>query len=108
MHIVHPISVEFITADGVFIKQTVIKDSGTLLPQHSHVWDHTTLVAKGSVSCWKNGTFDRIYVAPSTIFIRAGVKHLFQTLEDDTILYCIHNLHDKEKVAILEEHELSA
>lgn len=87
-----PDSVEFHTADGVFIKQTHIRNHSTILPQHAHTHDHTTAVAAGSVFLWKDGKLDRQYAAPSMILIRAGVWHTFMTLEDDTVLYCIHRL----------------
>jgi hypothetical protein len=34
------------------------------------------------------------------------VKHTFESLEDDTILYCIHNLMRSEIVELLEEHQI--
>lgn len=103
---IQPYGIEITTVDGVFIKQMVIPHRGTIVPQHAHTWDHTSFVAKGSVSCWRDGEFDKRYVAPAAIFIKASVKHLFQSLEDDTIIYCIHNLHSQDKVSILAEHSL--
>lgn len=104
--ITQPYGVETITTDGVFIKQMFIRNAGTCVPQHAHVWDHTSLLAKGSVFCWKDGKLDQRYEAPAAILVKAGVKHMFQSLEDDTILYCIHNLHSEDKVAVLAEHDL--
>lgn len=101
-----PYGVEIHTADGVFIKQMVIPKSGTIIPQHSHRWDHTSMLAKGSVFVWKDGVLDKQYTAPAGIFIKAGVKHTFQSLDDDTIIYCIHNLHGEDAVKVLEEHDL--
>jgi quercetin dioxygenase-like cupin family protein len=102
-----PFGIEVTTVDGIFIKQMVIPNAGTFVPQHAHVWNHTSLIAHGSIFCWKDGALDRRYEAPSAILILAGIKHLFQSLEDNTIIYCIHNLHDKDKISILEEHNLS-
>lgn len=102
-----PYGVEITTVDGVFIKQVIIPNAGTLLPQHAHVWDHTSMLARGAVYCWKDGQLDQQYEAPAAIFIKAGVKHLFQSLENNTIIYCIHNLHDADKIEILKEHNVS-
>jgi quercetin dioxygenase-like cupin family protein len=102
-----PTGVEIHTADGVFIKQMVIRSYGTIVPQHAHVWDHTSMLAAGSVAVWREGQFDRTYDAPAAIFIKAGVKHLFQSLMPNTIIYCIHNLHGEQAVKILEEHQLT-
>lgn len=102
-----PTGVEIYTTDGVFIKQMVIGRRGTVVPQHAHAWDHTSMLAFGSVAVWRDGIFDRVYEAPSAIFIRAGVKHTFHSLIDNTIIYCIHNLHGEQAVKILEEHQLT-
>ena len=99
--------VEFRTTDGVFIKQMLLRRAGTVVPQHAHVWDHTSLLVSGSINCWKDGVFDARYVAPAMICIAAGVKHLFHSMEDNTIIYCVHNLHSEDKVQILAEHSLS-
>lgn len=101
-----PPVVEFHTADGLFIKQMYVAKAGTLIPQHSHAWDHTSMLARGSVRVWVGGVIKGEHVAPTGIFIEAGVKHLFQTLEDETIVYCIHNLHGEDAVRVLAEHQL--
>ncbi len=95
------------TADGVFIKQYVFPRAGMIAPQHAHVWDHLTMIARGAMFVWKDGVLDRKYEAPCGIFIAAGVKHTFQTIVDDTIIYCIHSLHGEDKVRILAEHNLT-
>jgi dTDP-4-dehydrorhamnose 3,5-epimerase-like enzyme len=40
------------------------------------------------------------------IWIEKGVKHKFQTLEDETVVCCLHNLHGEEQIKVLEEHQL--
>ena len=100
-------SVDFETADGIFIKTFRVPLAGTLIPQHSHLWDHTTLLATGAIEVWKGGTYDRQYLAPATIFIERGTKHTFKTLADATVLACIHNLHGEQAIAILAQHELT-
>lgn len=94
------------TADGIWIKQYRFPKAGSKIPQHAHVWDHTTLLAHGSVLVWKDGVFDRRYDAPSVIFIAAGVKHMFETIGPDTLVYCLHNARHPEVAAVLAEHEL--
>lgn len=101
-----PHGVEIFTADGVFIKQMAIPKAGTMVPQHSHVFDHTSMLARGSVRVWKDGVLDGDVVAPAGIFIAAGIKHAFLALEDETIIYCIHNISRIGNVEIAEEHQL--
>lgn len=103
-----PYGVSLTTVDGVYIRQTIVPRRETFLPQHAHAWDHATMVARGAVLVWKDGKLDRKYSAPEAILIKAGVKHAFLTEDDNTLLYCIHNLHGAEAVKVLEEHDLTA
>lgn len=96
------------TPDGVFIKQMYLKVRGTLVPQHSHVYDHTSMLARGSVRAWAGDELLGDFTAPCPIFIKAKVKHTFLSLEHDTLIYCIHRLHGDDKtVPIHEEHQFS-
>jgi quercetin dioxygenase-like cupin family protein len=101
-----PYGVELYTADGVMIKEMHIPKLGTLVPQHSHVYDHTTMVAAGSVSIQREGMLEYSVSAPAGIFIPANEKHSFLSLEDDTILYCIHNISHTGEIEIAEEHQI--
>jgi hypothetical protein len=98
---------EHITIDGVFIKQMLLKDAGTMVPQHAHRYDHTSMLATGSVRMWKDGQFVADFVAPAPIFIKADAKHTFQSLEANTLIYCIHNVSRTARVEIVAEHQLS-
>jgi len=88
------------------VKQTVVQKARTYLPQHAHQLSHLTTVAKGSVSLWRDGVFDGEFTAPHGLYIEAGVQHLFMTLEDDTVLYCIHSLATPDALRVLKEHEI--
>lgn len=102
--------VDFHTCDGMFIKQIRVPKSGTLIPQHSHKWDHSTLLAAGSVVLWSPDESGvrrpKLFRAPAVIFIPAKQWHEFQIMEDDTVLYCLHNLKGEEVVQVLQEHQL--
>jgi hypothetical protein len=98
--------VEIHTCDGVFLKQYHFPLAGMIAPQHQHLWDHLTMLARGAMHIWKDGVHMGRFDAPCGIEIKAGVKHTFQTIEPDTVLYCVHNLHSADKVTILAEHEL--
>lgn len=99
-----PPIVEF-TADGIFIKQMDIAKAFSYVPQHSHTYDHTTLLAVGSASVWKDGEYLGDFTAPDAIMIPANTKHIFKTLVDNTVFYCIHKLHS-DHVEIAEIHNL--
>lgn len=100
-----PDDIEF-TADGVFVKQMYIEKAGTLIPQHAHTYDHLSMLAAGRVRIWEAGVLVGDKTAPAAIFIKANVKHKFLSLDDKTVIYCIHKLHGPS-VEIAAEHQLS-
>ena len=51
-----------------------------------------TLIAHGSVLVEQNGAFFGVLKAPEMLRIAAHVPHSFKSLEDKTVLYCIHNV----------------
>lgn len=92
--------------DNVFIKQLLVKDVGSVVPQHSHKYSHTTLLCVGSVQVWANGTDLGAFTAPAAIPIPAYVKHTFITLEPNTLMYCIHNVDRTGEVELHEFNEV--
>ncbi len=92
------------TADGIEILQMVIPVAKTFVPQHTHTYDHLSMLAKGSVKVWTDGLVVGIYIAPHGIVIKAGVKHLFQSLEDDTVIYCVHNTSRTGAIESVDDH----
>ncbi|WOF74131.1 hypothetical protein QMT40_001778 [Parvibaculaceae bacterium PLY_AMNH_Bact1] len=101
-----PIRLDFTTADGVAIVSMDIPKRNTLVPQHAHEYDHTSMLARGSVKAWKDGDLLGEFVAPCSIFIEANEKHAFLSLEDNTLIYCIHNTSRSGVIDIKEEHNL--
>jgi hypothetical protein len=101
-----PYGVEIHMSDDIFLKQMVVAHAGTYIPQHSHTYEHTTMVATGSIRVWEDGKLSGDFTAPTGLMIKAGVKHTFLTLEPHTVLYCIHNMHNSRLVSLLEEHQL--
>lgn len=101
-----PPVVEIRMADDIFVKQIVIGRAGSFVPQHAHTWDHLSMIAAGSVNVWSDGRFLGKYRAPTGIVIEANAKHLFVTLEDNTIIYCIHSISRSGEVDIAHEHQI--
>lgn len=96
---------EHTASDGIFIKQMYLRHAGTLVPQHAHVYPHTTMLAQGRMRVWKEGVLLGDFVAPAPIFIEAQVKHALMSLEDHTLAYCIHNVSRTGQVEIHAEHQ---
>ena len=100
-----PVVTEF-GADGLAVLSIAIPDAGTLTPQHSHAYEHLTMLAAGSVRVSRTDAEAAEYTAPAGILIPAGVKHLFETLTPDVLMLCIHNTALTGRVEITEEHQI--
>lgn len=97
---------EIYIADDIFTKQMHIKHEGVFIPQHSHTYEHMSMLALGSVRVWQDGVYSGDYTAPVGIKIPANVKHTFMSLEPNTIIYCIHNTARTGQVEVNQEHHL--
>lgn len=107
-----PEMAEFYMEDGVFIKQIVLEKAGYVAPQHSHNYDHTSMLAVGSVRAWRDGIHMGDFKAPTGIIVRAHSRHAFQALTDGVVMYCIHNTHgippeELEQKLVDQKHEVS-
>lgn len=85
---------------GIYFRSVLLKDEGTVIPQHSHKYDHATYVGNGSVRLWVNSKWKADFKAGEAIEIKAGQKHLFMSLEPNTRLTCVHDLNS---AALIEE-----
>jgi hypothetical protein len=101
-----PEGIEIHTSDGVFIKQMCLPRAGIFIPQHSHTYDHHSMLATGSIRVWRDDKLVGDFKAPAGILIGAGTKHTFMSLEP-SVVYCIHNIERTGGVDVLEEHEFS-
>jgi hypothetical protein len=101
-----PYGVEIRMADDIFIKQITVPKAMTLIPQHSHVYDHTSMIAVGTFRVWKDGVLLGDFTAPTGLLIEARTKHAFLSLTDGATLYCIHNVSRTGEMDIQEEHQL--
>lgn len=93
-------------ADGVFCKTIRVRKAHRFIPQHSHSFAHVSVVVRGAVRLWRDGVLGGDFQAPIGVTIAAHVKHLFETLEDETIILCVHDIGTAEGVKIDEEHQI--
>ena len=89
---------------GVFIREMLTPDAGTLIPQHSHETGHISYVAAGAVRAWRDGELLGDFAAPAAIQVAVHVKHSFLVLVPYTLVLCVHAVAEGEDVAIHEEH----
>lgn len=93
-----------ITATGYY-RSVLLARAFTCIPQHTHDHAHDTLVCSGRARGWSDGQWIGDKEAGEAFEIAEGKKHIFQALEDNTRLACIHNLNGKP-YRFLEEGKL--
>jgi len=100
---------ELVLYAGIYCKLWSVPDRGTLLPQHSHVWDHISLIVQGAVRVWRDEDLIGDFKAPAMIKIEAYALHKFLTLTDNTTIACLHNADHADpegEPVIAAEHQL--
>lgn len=84
---------------NIFIRQMTFGALGTVVDGHSHNFDHTTYVIRGSVLVERlaaDGTVEASVVKTARqgynwVLIKAGHKHRLTSLEEDTEAHCIYS-----------------
>lgn len=83
---------------GLYFRSVLLEQAGTVIPQHEHDHDHATLVCSGKARVWVDGAYFGDYEAGRAIEIRAHCAHVFQALESNTRLCCVHDIESAESV----------
>lgn len=83
---------------GVFCKLWHIPAAQTMLQQHTHDYDHLTILTAGRIRVFYGGVSDAVHEAPALIKVTANTPHSFLSLTDGVTLACVHavGLADKE------------
>ena len=80
---------------NVFIRPNTLAKAGDKTDGHTHNFDHTTIIFKGSVRITaklpNGGKIIREAAAPAHFLIKAEVSHEIEALEDGTVYWCIYS-----------------
>jgi hypothetical protein len=76
---------------NVYVRLMEFRKAGDVEQGHVHNFDHSTLLAHGSVMIRAKGK-ETVFKAPMLIWINKDVEHELTALEDNTICACIHAL----------------
>ena len=79
---------------NLYSRMMHFKNAGDTEQGHTHQFDHLTLLASGRLRLTALGTSTE-FKAPQHIFIKAGVVHELEALENDTVVHCIHGIREK-------------
>ena len=91
---------------NVYVRRMHFKRAGIVELGHRHPYSHASLVASGSVSVQLYDDQEEkliapvIYKAPAMIMIAKELAHQITSLEDDTVVCCIHALRDEDQEII--------
>ena len=83
---------------GIGFRVVVLEKAGHVIPQHHHDgYPHATFCGAGRARLWVNGKYAADLEKGRAIEIKAGDEHLWQALEDGTLLACISDAARAEK-----------
>ena len=92
--------------DNVFVKMIHLPAIGDTDGGHSHVFDHITLLATGSVKM-KYDKGEQDFIAPQLIVTPKGIIHEFVATTNDVLLCCIHAIRDGKTVDDIAKQDLT-
>lgn len=81
---------------NLWVRMMCFEKKGDTNNPHSHPYDHTTLIAKGSFKVTVDG-HETLFIAPQMVYIVKEKLHYIEALEDDSLACCIHALRTGER-----------
>ena len=81
---------------NLWIKLMTFEQAGDVNEGHKHVFDHPTLLVKGSLEVDIEGVKTR-FEAPHIVFIARETVHTLTALEPGTVAACIHAIRDGDR-----------
>lgn len=91
---------------NVYVRRMAFPQAGIVEVGHRHPYSHASLVASGSVAVQLFDDANQrlldavVYRAPAMIMIAKGAAHQLTSLEDNTVVCCIHALRDETETII--------
>ena len=85
--------VEFVDeVGGLYFRAICLANVGDTVPQHVHDYDHVTLISSGAARVWVDGRHLGDFKGFHALEVKANREHLFQALEPNTRLACVHQM----------------
>ena len=91
---------------NVYVRRMAFPTAGIVEVGHRHPYSHASLVASGSISVQVYDDVNQtllepvVYRAPAMVMIEKDAAHQITSLEDDTVVCCIHALRDENETII--------
>lgn len=80
---------------NVYVRMMHFERAGEVEKGHAHKYDHSSLLAAGSIKARVNGQ-ETVFHAPAIIYIKKGLRHRFEALADNTVLSCVHAVRSRD------------
>lgn len=80
---------------NIWVRQNVLEKAGDTGDGHYHLFDHVSLLAKGTVEVEIEGYPPKQFVSPTFIVIKKEYKHKFTAVTDDVLWYCVFAIRDE-------------
>jgi quercetin dioxygenase-like cupin family protein len=81
---------------GLYFRSILLPVSGIKIPTHKHPYSHATVIGSGKVRLYVDGEVYGIYVAGQIIELKANKEHLWESMEPNTRLFCVHDTRSAE------------
>lgn len=81
---------------GLYFRAVLLPNVGDRVPQHMHDHDHVTLIASGAARLFIDGEQKEDISSFRAIVISANKQHVFEALEPNTRLACVHQLNGEQ------------
>ena len=83
---------------NLWIREMQFMNAGDVMSGHKHTFDHATLCATGSFEVTLGDEIHVIDETPCVVFIAKDIEHKIVALENNSLAYCLHGIHDPEEM----------
>lgn len=92
---------------NIFIRAYENLNSGYIVDEKTHNYDHTSIVINGSIrvdaSLPTGEVITKEFSAPSHFLVKKDVTHKITILEDDTTYWCVYSHRDPQGEVVQEK-----
>lgn len=81
---------------NIWVRQNVLEKKGDYAGGHYHLFDHVSLLAKGTIEVEIEGHPPKQFVAPTFIVIKKEFMHKFTAMTDDVLWYCVFAIRNED------------
>ncbi len=85
----------YCVVSNLWIREMKFEKAGDTMHGHKHTFDHATLCAAGKFRVHIGDDIHEVQ-APCVLYIEKDKEHSIEAIEDGSIAYCLHGIHDPD------------